>query len=95
MEANILHIKNMVCPRCLWAVEGIMDKLGIGYEKVSLGEVVTTVPKDKIKKLQELKIALQEYSSPSHFSNQFKLHTGYSPQQFKRMKQGSGDSKIM
>lgn len=61
MEPNILHIKNMMCPRCLWAVEGIMDKLGIGYEKVKLGEVFTTVPKDKIENLQELKNALKEF----------------------------------
>lgn len=181
MESNILHIKNMVCPRCQWAVEGIMDKLGIAYEKVKMGEVTTTVPHDKIENLQELKNALQDlgfeileekkmqiaeqikgyvmywiknadiekekwnfsgflsmkigrdysylstifseavnttiekymilqkierakeliifnelnftqisyelgYSSPSHFSNQFKLLTGYSPHQFKLMK---------
>lgn len=190
MESNVLHIKNMMCPRCLWAVEGIMDKLGIEYEKVKLGEVITTLPKHEIERLEELKEALQKmgfelleekkmqiveqikghviywirnadtekekcnfsgflslkigrdysylstifseventtiekymilqkierakeliiydeqnfaeisyelgYSSPAHFSNQFKSLTGYSPHQFKVMIKNTEDSKIM
>jgi glutaredoxin-related protein len=42
MKPNVLYIKNMVCPRCLWAVEGILNKLQIGYKKVEMGEVITT-----------------------------------------------------
>ena len=29
----------MVCPRCIMAVEGILDKMGIPYTTVSLGEI--------------------------------------------------------
>lgn len=34
-----LFIKNMVCPRCISTVEGLLDKLKISYKKVILGEV--------------------------------------------------------
>lgn len=34
-----LHIKNMVCPRCIAAVEGILDQMHVNYSKVSLGAV--------------------------------------------------------
>lgn len=33
----ILHIKNMVCPRCVQSVEGILSQQGIAYETVDLG----------------------------------------------------------
>jgi YesN/AraC family two-component response regulator len=36
---TVLYIKNMVCPRCIMAVEGILDKMGIPYTTVSLGEI--------------------------------------------------------
>jgi AraC family transcriptional regulator len=36
---NILLIKNMVCPRCILSVRSILDRLGILYHNVSLGEV--------------------------------------------------------
>ena len=34
-----LHIKNMVCPRCILAVQQILDKLKYNYKNVNLGEV--------------------------------------------------------
>lgn len=34
-----IYIKNMVCPRCISAVEGLLDKMDIGHQKVVLGEV--------------------------------------------------------
>jgi AraC-like DNA-binding protein len=34
-----LHIKNMVCPRCILVVRQIFDELKIGFGKISLGEV--------------------------------------------------------
>lgn len=34
-----LHIKNMVCPRCKMAVEATLEKLGIKYRLVELGQV--------------------------------------------------------
>ena len=40
METKILHIKNMVCPRCIMAVERLLDVLKIEYNTVQLGEVV-------------------------------------------------------
>lgn len=34
-----IYIKNMVCPRCISAVQQILDKLDIGYNIVKLGEI--------------------------------------------------------
>ena len=34
-----LHIKNMVCPRCIIVVRQIFDDLEIGLHQISLGEV--------------------------------------------------------
>jgi len=34
-----LFVKNMVCPRCISTVEGLLDKLKIPFGKVSLGEI--------------------------------------------------------
>ncbi|HET8838800.1 MAG TPA: AraC family transcriptional regulator [Flavobacteriaceae bacterium] len=36
---NVLHIKNMVCPRCISSVEGILTHLKIPFDKVTLGNV--------------------------------------------------------
>ena len=60
MESHILHIKNMMCPRCIWKVEEVLNNLGIDYENVKMGEVITTVPKDRIENIDELKKTLQE-----------------------------------
>ncbi len=38
IKANKLLIKNMVCQRCILTVETILSNLGIGYNKVTLGE---------------------------------------------------------
>lgn len=48
-----IFIKNMVCPRCISAVEQLLDKNGIAYSSVRLGEVTTTrdIPKTKLDKL--------------------------------------------
>jgi AraC-like DNA-binding protein len=40
METKILHIKNMVCPRCISAVEKALEELSIEYSSVQLGEVI-------------------------------------------------------
>lgn len=34
-----LHIKNMVCPRCILAIQQILDKFQFNYKHVNLGEV--------------------------------------------------------
>jgi len=39
MSAEIIHIKNMVCRRCVMAVEDICHELDISGAKVSLGSV--------------------------------------------------------
>lgn len=37
---SVLHIKNMVCSRCIMAVSEELKKLGLETERVDLGEVV-------------------------------------------------------
>lgn len=44
MENRTLHIKNMVCPRCIMAVERLLDSHKIGYRSVRLGEVELDLP---------------------------------------------------
>lgn len=34
-----IYIKNMVCPRCISAVESILNQLQVNYREVRLGEV--------------------------------------------------------
>ncbi len=47
--SNVLHIKNMVCPRCISAVKGVFTSADIAVQEVSLGEVVVdeALPKEK------------------------------------------------
>lgn len=35
----VLHIKNMVCPRCIETVEQVLTEKGFGVENIKLGEV--------------------------------------------------------
>lgn len=42
MNHFTIHIKNMVCPRCITTVYQICNELGIDVKKIELGEVVTT-----------------------------------------------------
>ncbi|MBS3805877.1 MAG: helix-turn-helix transcriptional regulator [Bacteroidales bacterium] len=42
-----LHIKNMVCPRCIMAVKDILENQGIPYIDVRLGEVILQHPKEQ------------------------------------------------
>lgn len=37
--SHIIHIKNMVCPRCISAVSQILTDLNVEYKAVKLGEV--------------------------------------------------------
>lgn len=37
-----VFIKNMVCPRCIMAVEQVIGELGLSYSSIELGEVVLT-----------------------------------------------------
>ena len=40
MENTNIHIKNMVCKRCIWAVQDELEKLGLKPLKVVLGEAI-------------------------------------------------------
>lgn len=40
MTKEILHIKNMVCPRCITSVKDILHNLKFSFENVKLGEAV-------------------------------------------------------
>ncbi len=46
MTAEKLYIKNMVCRRCIKVVSDELEKLGIKYSNVSLGEVELAAPID-------------------------------------------------
>ena len=50
MSENILHIKNMVCPRCVAAVKEILTSLQIPFINVKLGEAVLNIDKKQIDK---------------------------------------------
>ncbi|MBD3661270.1 MAG: helix-turn-helix transcriptional regulator [Arenibacter algicola] len=57
--SNTIHIKNMVCPRCIKAVSTVLQKLGIPYTLIKLGEVELVSALDLKKKLS-LSIELQD-----------------------------------
>ena len=40
MSDTTFYIKNMVCNRCIWAVQRELKKLGLNPQKVALGEAV-------------------------------------------------------
>lgn len=44
MENANLHIKNMVCPRCISTVTRVLTQVGLPVEKVILGEAQLAVP---------------------------------------------------
>jgi AraC family transcriptional regulator len=54
-----LYIKNMVCGRCVKVVKEELEKLGINYNYVQLGEVGLNAPVDN-KKLEDLRANLLE-----------------------------------
>ena len=39
MKTNLLHIKNMVCPRCIDAVRNLFEQAGYTPTDVTLGQV--------------------------------------------------------
>jgi len=40
MAQTVIHIKNMVCPRCISAVKDTLSQLNIPYSEVKLGEAI-------------------------------------------------------
>jgi len=71
LETNRIHIKNMVCPRCISAVEIILKEQEILYSQVKLGEVsldnsITSIQKGKLSEaliLQGFELLESEKSS--------------------------------
>jgi len=59
MSDNSIGIKNMVCPRCIMAVETVLKKLNIPYEAVKLGEIQLKSPLNTHEK-NSLQTALEE-----------------------------------
>jgi len=59
MEDVTLHIKNMVCDRCIWAVERELKKLGLKPLKVVLGKAVLEGQVDE-ETLQQVDKTLQK-----------------------------------
>ena len=57
--SNTIHIKNMVCPRCIKAVSTILQKLDIPYTSIKLGEVELVSALD-LKKKRSLSKQLQD-----------------------------------
>lgn len=53
-----LHIKNMVCDRCLRTVKNILEKNNILYSRIELGEI-DTVEQISVTKLMEFKLELE------------------------------------
>src|SRR5438045_1394057 len=49
-----LHIKNMVCNRCMTAVKQEVERQGLHPERVSLGEVI--IREDQITDLQQVEL---------------------------------------
>ncbi|MEQ6166200.1 MULTISPECIES: AraC family transcriptional regulator [unclassified Ekhidna] len=47
----VIHIKNMVCPRCIEAVKEALNEANVGFERVSLGEAIIKRPLDKTQKV--------------------------------------------
>lgn len=41
MNDTVLHIKNMVCPRCIKVVKEEFEKLNIPVQHIELGKVAT------------------------------------------------------
>ncbi len=48
MKLTRLHIKNMVCPRCIRAVEQTLTEMQIPYRSVSLGTAIVEVSKTEL-----------------------------------------------
>jgi len=55
MTQRKLHIKNMVCPRCIMAVKNILNQLEIQYQDVQLGLVTVSgqIDQHKLQSLDE------------------------------------------
>lgn len=48
VKEMILHIKNMVCPRCIMAVKDVLKEQGLEVQEVNLGYAVVSGPGENI-----------------------------------------------
>lgn len=46
MSEQLLHIKNMVCPRCIMVVRDILEKNGVEVKEVKLGQARIVTPEN-------------------------------------------------
>lgn len=53
VETITLHIKNMVCPRCISAVTEVLTKQGVEVEEVTLGEARIQPPQPDLPRLDQ------------------------------------------
>jgi len=67
-----IQVKNMVCPRCIMAVEQTLQQLDISFDKVLLGKIFLSNP------IEGHEMSLLETA--------FKKHTGMTPSEYKKMK---------
>lgn len=51
----VLNIKNMVCPRCIMAVESILHKLDVPFAEVKMGEAILedAIPEPTLKQFED------------------------------------------
>ncbi|WP_027412372.1 helix-turn-helix domain-containing protein [Aquimarina muelleri] len=52
MQNKTIHIKNMVCPRCIDSVKNIFAELNLDISSITLGEVVTPKEITKYQKIE-------------------------------------------
>lgn len=62
MSLNTIHIKNMVCPRCIDVVKNIYNKLNISIKHIELGKVISDTEIN-----DDLKSILGEHLSKNGF----------------------------
>jgi AraC-like DNA-binding protein len=63
MQTFELHIKNMVCPRCIKVVRTILEKEGLPVQEVQLGKAVLTAAPGAAQ-LQSITAALEQEGLP-------------------------------
>ncbi|MFV8225024.1 helix-turn-helix domain-containing protein [Christiangramia aquimixticola] len=59
MEGVKLHIKNVVCQRCIMSIEAILDRLNIAFSEVNLGEAVLERELNQ-QELEQLRLELEK-----------------------------------
>jgi len=59
MNQEILHIKNMVCARCVKVVKDEIEKLNISIKHIELGKVILLHPVNEVQ-LEQIKSAFKK-----------------------------------